>query len=158
MTWTAVPFFVSSAACLLEPELRIHSRKMEIGYIFGIFIVVAIVARIIAGRADDGRVRDYIAERGGRLVSCEWTPFGTGWFGEKSDRIYEVVYIDKDGNEHHAECKTSMTTGVYFTEDRITRAARRPVAAPKPASRLSELERENQQLREELRKAREQES
>ena len=33
------------------------------------------------------------------------------------------------GNEHEADCKTSLFSGVYFTEDRIVRYAPRPAAA-----------------------------
>ena len=43
---------------------------------------------------------------------------GRGWFGEKNDRIYEVVYYDSNGEQHLATCKTSLLSGVYWTEDR----------------------------------------
>ena len=52
-----------------------------------------------------------------------WAPFGPGWFGEKSDRIYAVRYLDAEGNEHEAHAKTSLWTGVYFTEDEVVRRA-----------------------------------
>jgi hypothetical protein len=71
-------------------------------------------------------------------------PFGPGWFGEKSDRIYAVRYLDKDGNEHEARCKTSMWTGVYFTQDEIVRHAKRP------SDKQESLEEENRRLRDEL--------
>lgn len=112
------------------------------------FIVVAVVIRLLAGGMDRDRVRSYIEERGGRLLSSNWAPFGTGWFGEKSDRIYEVRYLDAGGNEHHATCKTSLLTGVYLTEDLIVRHVK-----PLPAQRtpdLAELEQENRRLRAEL--------
>jgi hypothetical protein len=115
----------------------------------GIFIVLAIVAvvviRLLAGGLDHDRVRQYVESRGGRVIDAHWAPFGPGWFGEKSDRIYEVRYLDEEGNEHQAHCKTSMLTGVYFTEDRIVRHAGRPAER----STLS-LEEENRRLREEL--------
>jgi hypothetical protein len=120
--------------------------------IFG-FVALAIVIRLLAGGMDGDRVRAYIEKRGGRLLSSGWAPFGKGWFGEKSDRIYEVRYLDGDGNEHEASCKTSMFTGVYFTEDRIVRSSQRPAHEPLADSRLSELELENRRLREELRRA-----
>ena len=117
------------------------------------FIALAIVIRIFAGGLDGDRVRAYIEKRGGRLLSSGWAPFGKGWFGEQSDRIYEVRYLDSDGNEHEASCKTSMFTGVYFTEDRIIRYNKISTHSPQDESRLSELERENRRLREELKRA-----
>ena len=116
------------------------------------FIALAIVFRLFAGGMDGDRVRAYIEERGGRLLSSGWAPFGKGWFGEQSDRIYEVRYLDGDGNEHEASCKTSMFTGVYFTEDRITRYSKRPTQEPQDDSRLSALELENRRLRDELKR------
>jgi hypothetical protein len=66
------------------------------------------------------RITDYVQQRGGRIVSINWAPFGKGWFGEKEERIYEVVYYDNAGSQHFATCKTSMWTGVFWTEDRVT--------------------------------------
>jgi hypothetical protein len=115
-----------------------------------LFIIIVIVIRLAAGGLDHDRVRQYVESRGGRVIEANWSPFGPGWFGEKSDRIYAVRYLDRDGNEHQAYCKTSMWTGVYFTEDQIIRYADRPAGA-KPA-----LEEENRRLREELNRLRRQ--
>lgn len=121
-------------------------------------ILLMIVIRVIVGLWDKERIRDYIASRGGRVSSCVWAPFGNGWFGEKSDRIYEVRYSDAEGNEHDASCKTSMFTGVYFTEDNVIRRAKPEtnepyMPEPEQDSRLHALERENRRLRAELRRA-----
>jgi hypothetical protein len=43
-----------------------------------------------------------------------------------------------------------MFTGVYFTEDRIVRYGKRPTEGAPDHFRLTELEMENQRLREEL--------
>jgi hypothetical protein len=83
------------------------------------FIVLAIIIRLIAGSMDSDRVKEDIESKGGKLISKEWTPFGKGWFGEKNDRIYEVIYIDKDGNKHKAFVKTSSFSGVYYSSDEI---------------------------------------
>lgn len=132
---------------------------------------------------DEKRVRDYIQERGGRIVSIHWSPFGKGWFGEKNDRIYEVVFYDDKGEQHFATCKTSMMSGVYWTEDRVTHAKPSwideapqfnepgdPVISHIPAnppavdtskvddpffaSEIDELKAENQRLREEVERLR----
>lgn len=119
-----------------------------------VMIVVAIVIRLAAGGMDHDRIKQYVEERGGKVLDSSWSPFGPGWFGEKSDRLYGVRYLDKDGNEHEAHCKTSMWTGVYLTEDRIVKYAER--AAPPAIQAESDLEAENRRLREELERLRRQ--
>ncbi|HEY7309199.1 MAG TPA: hypothetical protein VH643_07585 [Gemmataceae bacterium] len=119
---------------------------MEAGFIVLIIlgILAVLVIRLLAGGMDRDRVRDYVEARGGKLLETNWDPFGPGWFGEKSDRIYEVRYRDKDGNVHRSHCKTSMWTGVYFTEDTIVSYGQQPLPT------ASSLEEENRRLREEL--------
>lgn len=123
---------------------------MELFAIFFVLIplaiVVAITIRFAAGGLDHGRVRQYVEERGGKFISAAWAPFGPGWFGEKSDRIYQVRYFDHAGNEHEAYAKTSMWTGVYLTEDRIVEYAKPPLGVEDEES----LEEENRRLRAEL--------
>lgn len=125
---------------------------MEFGFGIVVLIVIAVVVRLFAGGRDEDRVQTYIEERGGRLLSCSWAPFGKGWLFEQSDRLYEVRYLDKEGNEHSAQCKTRMGAGVYFTEDRIVRYGERLLNATRSESRMAELERENRRLREALKR------
>jgi hypothetical protein len=119
---------------------------------------------------DKNRITDYVQQRGGRIVSISWAPFGKGWFGEKEERLYEVVYYDKAGNQHFATCKTSFWTAVFWTEDRITHPKskwydslsptnepRKPLIAQIPkeavedeAGELRRLREENARLREQL--------
>jgi hypothetical protein len=146
------------------------------GFAILAFVVVGIVLWVAAMSFDKDRIRDYIQSRGGRVISIDWAPFGKGWFGEKSDRIYEVVYYDAEGLQHLATCKTSLFTGVYWTEDRVSHGravwydksataneADRPLiqdipqdwlavptnalAAEDPAAELRQLREENAQLR-----------
>ena len=119
-----------------------------------VFIVVSIAIRLAVGSIDHDRIKHYVDERGGTVLYSHWSPFGPGWFGEQSDRIYGVRYLDKDGNEHEAHCKTSMWTGVYFTEDRIVRYAER--STPASNRTASTLEAENRRLRGELERIRRQ--
>ena len=127
---------------------------MGVALIVIVFIIVAVIIRLAAGGMDQDRVRDYVASQGGRVIESNWAPFGKGWFGEKGDRIYEVRFVDRDGNEHHAHCKTSMLSGVYFTEDRITRYASRPEDDYAGGDHVAALEDENRQLREEVQRLR----
>jgi hypothetical protein len=100
-------------------------------FIFFAFIIVAIAIRIAAGFADHDRIRHYIRKRRGQVLSIHWSPFGPGWFGNKGPRIYHVRYQDADGRTHDAACKTSLFSGVYFTQDDIT-PARHPADDPTP--------------------------
>lgn len=130
---------------------------MEFGVPAAIFavIVLGVMFRMFAGWMDRDRIESYVRAHGGRIVSMDWAPFGPGWFGEKSDRIYHVRYRDRDERVHEAHCKTSFTTGVYFTEDRIIGDAR--IVTPAPTVSASEIERlaeENLRLREEVERLR----
>ena len=125
---------------------------MEFVAIFLLFVAIAVVVRLTAGSLDGPRIDAYIRKRGGRVISKRWTPFGRGWFGERSDRIYEVVYEGRDGERRRATVKTSMWTGVYLTDDA---PLRRGAAEPRQADKATELERlraENARLKAELTK------
>lgn len=91
---------------------------------------------------DSDRVKRYIEERGGQLLKKRWTPFGKGWYGDQN-RIYAVRYLDADGNEHQASCKTSIFSGVYWTDDQIVQYAAR-------LERDRSLADENERLRREI--------
>jgi hypothetical protein len=149
-----------------------------VGAALVLFVVlgVALGGRLLVGSMDRDRIADYVTGRGGRVVSITWAPFGRGWFGEKNDRIYEVVYYDAEGRQHFATAKTSLWSGVYWTEDAVTHEkpswyekvpptneAGKPVVAEIKAARgvgggppedpfgeLELLRRENQRLRDEL--------
>lgn len=114
-----------------------------------IAIVVSIIIRLFAGGMDSDRVGEYIRSQGGELLDSKWSPFGRGWFGEKNDRIYEVRYRDHLGNVREATVKTSLLSGVYFTEDRIVATAEvtEPAVPSDSPSNVDELELENARLR-----------
>ncbi len=76
-------------------------------------IALVIIIRLCAGGMDDDRVRNYIEQQGGQLLSKEWQLFGRGWFGSPKERIYLIRFLDRDGNEHEASCKTNYFAGVY---------------------------------------------
>src|SRR5262245_26007649 len=91
---------------------------MQPGFAIALLVVVVITLRLVADRLDRARIAEYLRDRRAELVSCHWAPFGKGWFGERSDRIYEIRYRDRDGGLREATVKTSMFTGVYLTGDR----------------------------------------
>jgi hypothetical protein len=111
-----------------------------------IAIGIAIVFRLFAGSMDRERIRQYVEARRGKVIEATWAPFGPGWFGGNKERIYQVRYLDRDGNVREAYARTSMWTGVYFTEDRITQHAKAPI----DEEEVESLEEENRRLREEL--------
>ncbi len=118
---------------------------MEPLFVFGGFILLAIVFRLIAGGLDGGRVEQYVRARGWELVDRRWRPFGPGWFGEKDSRIYQIVYRDCEGNLHQAHVKTSMLSGVYLTNDHLIQI--KSPSAPLPPPDLAE---ENRRLRQRI--------
>ena len=122
----------------------------NIGFIV-IIALFAIAFRLLADRWDRSRITQYVAERGGTVNGVTWQPFGRGWFGEKGDRIYEVEYTDREGASHSASCKTSMFSGVYFTDERTT-SAMPPRALTGADREIASLERENERLRTEIQK------
>ena len=85
--------------------------------ILALILALAVVLRVIADQVDRSRIRAYIAERGGFVQTISWAPFGKGWFGEKSARIYRVQYTDSSGTKRSSTCKTRMLGGVYWTEE-----------------------------------------
>ena len=126
---------------------------MEVFGFIALVIIIAIVFRLFAGSMDGERVNEYIERRGGELLEMHWAPFGTGWFGAKSDRIYEIRFRDHDGNICAATAKTSLFTGVYFTEDRIVSWAQPPEAstdANPPQETAVDLAEENRRLKQRI--------
>ena len=121
---------------------------MEFAVLLVILVVICIALgfRLLAGSMDRERIRGYVEDRGGKVIETTWAPFGPGWFGGNKERIYQVRYLDHDGNVHEAYARTSMWTGVYFTEDQITQHAKTPI----DEEEVESLEQENRRLREEL--------
>jgi len=67
---------------------------------------------------DRRRIRQYLREMGGHLVSSTWAPFGPGWVRAQDARIYRIRYTDAQGSTHEACCRTGSFAGVYLTKDR----------------------------------------
>lgn len=109
---------------------------------FMIFLIIGL--RLLAGVLDDDRIRKYIAEHNWELIEKYWDPFGPGWFGDKSDRIYAIQYRDEVGSIHKAHVKTSMLSGVYLTNDEIVPST--PFYPP-PQSPQESLQDENARLK-----------
>ena len=79
-------------------------------------IPCVILLRVIADRMDRERIREYLEAKGGKVLDITWEPFGPGWFGSESERIYEVTFRMRKGAVLKATCKTSLFSGVYWTE------------------------------------------
>lgn len=116
-----------------------------------VFIVIAILfaigIRLFAGGLDGDRIEQYIAEHNWQLIEKNWDPFGPGWFGDKSDRIYALKYRDEMGNIHQAHAKTSMLSGVYLTNDEIIQHAEIEAIHQPPEENLLE---ENARLKDRI--------
>ncbi len=127
--------------CFVLPDIGVFA------IVFGI-IGLIILVRLIAGGFDTDRIAGYFNQDGKEFISKEWAPFGKGWFGEKSDRIYLVKYKDRDGHLHQAYCKTSMFSGVYITDDQIIEYNNEAF------DDTETLKAENEKLKEEIKKLR----
>jgi len=121
--------------------------------IIGAIIIVGLLLQLFAGGLDNDRIATEIKAKGGTLISKERNRFGSGWLGEESNRIYRVVYKDKEGHTHEAFVKTSMNTGVYFSKDNIIKYAQKEEEEEPKLSYKEEnkhLKLENAKLKEEL--------
>jgi hypothetical protein len=128
----------------LGPELPIHFNETLFGGVAITAVVLLVVGLIwLVGWMDRDRIREYIASRRGELLETSWSPFGPGWFARDKQTIYFVRYLDGDGNEHEAYCKTGLFSGVYFTQDEIVKYL-------KPPQSVSALQAENERLRHEI--------
>lgn len=115
---------------------------------------VAIVIRILAGASDRERIERHFRRRGAEVTDCTWTPFGRGWFGSKSDRIYTVRFRNRDGSLRRATVKTSMFADVYSTaEEEIASRGQEP-ASPAVTPSAEDLLSENARLRAEIERLR----
>jgi hypothetical protein len=72
--------------------------------------------RFWCDRLDRARIAEYVREHGASVVTIAWNPLGKGWFGSRSERIYDVTYRTRKGKTVTATCKTSMSSGVYWTD------------------------------------------
>ena len=79
------------------------------------FLLVGSV-RLGADRLDRQRIRTYVETHGGQVQQIQWRPFGSGWFGGRNARIYEVELVDAHRVSRTATCKTSLGAGVYWTD------------------------------------------
>jgi hypothetical protein len=76
-------------------------------------LTLVLIGRVIADRLDRERIQRELHLAGCEVLDIAWAPFGRGWSGEASSRIYEVRYCTADGREISASCKTGMMPGVY---------------------------------------------
>lgn len=83
----------------------------------------AAALRIAMHFVDKARIGREVEAQGGRVVSISWDPFGRGWFFEKNERHYTVIYTDRAGATKTAACKTSWFSGVYWAEPPATEEA-----------------------------------
>jgi hypothetical protein len=113
-------------------------------------VAIVVVFRLMAGSMDGDRIESYVRERGGTLRSKSWAPFGKGWLGEKNDRIYEIEYETGDGEIRRATVKTSMLSGVYFTDDRPVGRDDKSRTDLAPTEEAAALRAENARLKAEL--------
>lgn len=139
-----------------------------------LWITLSITLVVVAGwhlthRLVAARIRTYITERGGTVVSCAWHARSRSEQSSPSGAHYCVRYLDAGGRLHEAACNTHLFSAVYFTHDEIVGTHGIPVqfvtnSNPEncgstaegdedPTSRvqIADLEREVRRLRKRLR-------
>jgi len=79
-------------------------------------LLFAVSIRVLLGIIDKRRIREAASKRGWRRVLVYWSPFAPGWFFEKGERHYRVLFRDEDGEEAELYCKTGLLTGVYWRD------------------------------------------
>jgi len=131
---------------LLQPPPQASNLTTSLIGIIVLPIIIGLIIYLTYG-LDKNRIQKFITKQGGKFLSKTWAPFGKGWFGDKSNRIYKVLYIDNDGNRRQAFVKTSIFSGVYFTEDKIIEAAPRQKSNKND---IADLEAENNSLKQEI--------
>jgi hypothetical protein len=100
----------------------VSGKQISAGTFYGSIALVAIgllSLRLLLDALDRARIRSHVRGFGGQILKINWSPFGEGWFGDESDRIYTVTYRTKAGKTIAATCKTSMFSGVYWTSDTL---------------------------------------
>lgn len=140
-----------------------------LAWIFGLALLATLLWHLV-DQWDRRCVAAHLRQRGGRPLSINWSPRGKSWFGEQAERLYEVVYYDREGDLHLATCKVRLLCKIRFTDDRIahcraswqshlqeyeTRGIPLIHAIPREdqvarGDELSQLREENKRLREEL--------
>lgn len=51
-------------------------------------------------KADNERLKWFIEDQGGRIISKKWLPLYSEQIIEEGDTVYELRFIDKRGNQH----------------------------------------------------------
>ena len=92
-----------------------HEYKVLI-VALGIFCVI-IYRFVILVWIDKSTIRTEVEGNGHKIIEISWNPFGSGWFGEKGERQYAVIYCNSNGDIVRGECKTSIFTGVYWKKN-----------------------------------------
>ncbi len=85
-------------------------------------IVTLIIGALIGIRVgfhflDKREIRSAAEAKGWSKIEISWEPFAQGWFFEKNERQYRVLYVDQKGRHQLVFCKTSLTGGVYWRDE-----------------------------------------
>ena len=86
-------------------------------YKIALGILVLIGIRIGLHYLDKKRIYQAAERKGWRDSTVEWAPFAPGSFFERNERNYLVVYVDQEGLTHEVYCKTSLMTGIYWSDE-----------------------------------------
>jgi hypothetical protein len=85
-------------------------------YTVVLIAAIAIAIRIGLYFLDKKKVQAAAERKGWKNIEITWAPFAPGWFFEKGERHYKVLYADDQDRWQEVYCKTSLLTGVYWRD------------------------------------------
>ena len=91
---------------------------MTIVYIIlAIGLIIAIVS--IANVMNKKHIKKSIEGKGGKVLSIKLELLPKGGLFERNETYYTVKFINSKGKQIEAMCKTSMSTGVFWSDDSV---------------------------------------
>lgn len=122
----------------------------------------SLLAMVLNGRFDKRRIRQHLAQQGARLTGIAHCMRVEAMVLDENERFYRIAYLDRNGWQHGAICKTSCFGGIYHADDQVTGplpgtpefTAFSPVEPDPSEERLRLLEEENRRLKEALQRDR----
>jgi hypothetical protein len=65
---------------------------------------------------DHRRIREYIANRGGRVVDISWDPFRSSSPDKHREDVYTVIFQTPEGLTQTIFCRTGLGGGVFLAD------------------------------------------
>ena len=87
--------------------------------IFALMMGISLAAHFVTMDMDRQRIVNHLKDQGGALLEKRWEPYGTRALSNRNGRVYQIKYRDRQGKVHQAYVWTSVSGGIFLTEDRV---------------------------------------